>query len=115
MKSSLILAVVVLAASVSVSPALAQPSGQVLGTVVKGNTTIVFESAQLHDSDVRMYRAWDQFASEHRDIAQELGRHPKLMSSDNYVARHPELKQLFSENPSLRSAMIENPKNFVLR
>jgi hypothetical protein len=53
------------------SPAAVQPEkgNEVLGTVVHGNTTIVFEKAGSHGLDSNRLLKWDQFAEEHPKIA----------------------------------------------
>jgi hypothetical protein len=52
------------------SSAAVQPERgtEVLGTVVRGNTTIIFEAAGAHGIDLNGLRKWDQFAEEHPKI-----------------------------------------------
>jgi hypothetical protein len=56
---------------------------------------------------------WSTFASEHPDIAHQLAYHPRLINSDGYLQKHPELQEFFSAHPDIRQAMAENPGNYV--
>jgi hypothetical protein len=94
----------------SASPA----NGKVLGTVVKGNTTIDFEAARPSDLDLNRLTAWSNFAAANPSVAHALGRNPSLISDDGYVNKHADLAKLFSDNPGLRDAMIADPGNFVV-
>ncbi len=89
------------------------PNVRVLGTVVKGNTTIEFQAANPSDLDIKQLRTWGDFAGQHADIARELGNKPSLMQDAGYLKKHPELSAFFTEHPEIRDAMNENPGNFV--
>jgi len=93
------------------SPAAVQPErgNEVLGTVVHGNTTIVFESAGTHGIDSKRLLTWDQFAEEHPKIATALA----LINDSGYLSKHPELATFFQAHPDIKDAMEENPGNFV--
>jgi len=93
-------------------PAIAQ-DGQTLGTVVNGNTTIVFKAADTSDLDIQKLQTWSAFASEHPDVARQLAYKPALINDDSYAKKHPELKAFFSAHPDIREAMTENPGNYV--
>ena len=93
------------------APAMAA-SGETLGTVVNGNTTIEFRAADPSDLDLAKLRAWSDFAAEHPDIARELAYKPSLINSDSYLKKHPELESFFSAHPDMRTAMAENPGNY---
>ena len=53
---------------------------QVLGTVVRGNTTIIFQAAGTHGLDLNRLRTWSQFAEEHPKIATALAYKPSLIN-----------------------------------
>jgi hypothetical protein len=97
------------------SPAAAQSEGgtKVLGTVVHGNTTIVFESAGTRGIDSDRLMTWDQFAEEHPKIATTLEYKPSLVNDSAYLGKHPELATFFQAHPDIKEAMEENPGNFV--
>ncbi len=98
-------------------PVMAQESeaggGKVLGSVVRGNTTIVFEAANARDLSMKQLATWSQFAQQHPKVARQLGVKPFLLESAAYLKKHPELEKLFQDNPDLRQAMITDPGNFV--
>ena len=73
------------------SPAAVQPErgNEVLGTVVHGNTTIIFESAGTHGIDSKTLSTWDQFAEEHPKIATALAYKPSLINDSGYLGKHP--------------------------
>jgi len=108
--STLLIAAVVPVAFAA--PSMAQ-EGKTLGTVVNGNTTIVFRAADSSDIDLQKLQTWTSFASEHPDVARELAYKPSLINSDSYTQKHPELGQFFSQHPDVREAMAENPGNYV--
>ena len=72
------------------APALAA-SGQTLGTVVNGNTTIEFRAADTSDIDLAKLQTWNDFAAEHSNIARELAYKPSLINSDSYLKKHPDI------------------------
>lgn len=85
----------------------------ILGQVVRGNTTIYFERADTRNLDLETLRTWSGFAEEHPAVASSLAHKPSLMNDDAYLARHPELRDFFNAHPDVKSAMAENPGNFV--
>ncbi len=97
------------------SPAAVQPEkgNEVLGTVVHGNTTIVFESAGTHGLDSNRLLKWDQFAEEHPKIATALAYKPALINDSGYLSKHPVLATFFQAHPDIKDAMEENPGNFA--
>jgi hypothetical protein len=95
-------------------PADAAQSSQIrpLGTVVNGNTTIIFEPADESDIDVAQLRTWSEFASEHAQIAHAIAHKPSVLRDPSFLNRHPELVNFFQEHPDIQEAMLENPGNF---
>jgi len=90
-----------------------QNGAKVLGTVVRGNTTIIFEAAGTRGIDSNKLSMWDQFAEEHPKIASTLAYKPSLISDSSYLTKHPELASFFQAHPDISDAMQENPGNFV--
>jgi hypothetical protein len=95
------------------SQEMEHPHGKVLGTVVEGNTTIVFEAANESDIQMGQLKTWSEFAREHPEIAREVTRRPILTQRPRYLKKHPDLKKFFVEHPDIQKAMTENPGNFV--
>jgi hypothetical protein len=85
----------------------------VLGSVVKGNTTIIFEAANPSDIDMQRLQTWGEFANSHPRIASALAYKPSLISDASYLSKHPELSAFFQAHPDIRDAMVENSGNFV--
>ena len=99
----------------STSPPTVQVPGgnQVLGTVVEGNTTIFFESADTYGIDSRTLSKWDQFAEEHPRVASALAYKPAPINDPSYLSKHPELATFLQAHPDIRDAMEKDPGNFV--
>lgn len=93
------------------APSIAQED-KTLGTVVNGNTTIVFKAADASDLDMQKLSIWSAFASEHPDIARALAYKPALVDDDGYANKHPALRAFFSAHPDVREAMAANPGNY---
>jgi hypothetical protein len=92
-----------------------QPEGgaEVLGTVVRGNITIIFQAAGAHGLDLNRLRTWSQFAEEHPKIATALAYKPSLINDPGYLTKHPELATFFQTHSDIKDAMEENPGNFA--
>jgi hypothetical protein len=92
---------------------LPEGGAEVLGTVVRGNTTIIFQAAGTHGLDLNRLRTWSQFAEEHPKIATTLAYKPSLINDPGYLTKHPELATFFQAHPDIKDAMEENPGNFA--
>ena len=88
-------------------------SGNTLGTVVNGNTTTVFKAAGNRGIDTQKLKTWNDFASEHPNVASALAHNPALINDDGYAKKHPQLAAFFSAHPEIRDAMAANPGNYV--
>lgn len=95
--------------------AFAQNGGdpRVNGTVVQGNSTVVFEKANGSDLDSATLQRWSRFAQEHPKIARQLANQPRLLDSAGYLGKHPDLAKLFNDNPGMLAQMKNDPGNFV--
>jgi hypothetical protein len=113
MKRISIISVAMIALSALSIPALAQDAGMPVRVVHSGNTDIIFESANSSDLNVPQLKAFDDFASDHADIAAQLGRKPQLLSSDQYLSAHPELAQFVNQHPGFRDDFETNPGNYL--
>ena len=105
-------ATIAMAAALAV-PAFAQevPS-DVVGTVVLGNTTIVFVrgTAGLNLDELR---AFDKVVSDDPSLARQLAKNPKLVANDSFSTEHPGLGEFLAKYPGGRDEIQENPGNFV--
>jgi len=93
-------------------PSIAQENNTV-GTVVNGNTTTVFKAAGNRGIDTQKLKTWNDFASEHPNVASALAHNPALINDDGYAKKHPQLGAFFSAHPEIREAMAANPGNYV--
>ena len=82
-----------------------------LGTVVRGNTTIFFQAAGARG--LGRLRTWSQFAEKHQKIATALAYKPSLINDPGYLTKHPELATFLQTHPDIKHAMEENPGNFA--
>jgi hypothetical protein len=107
----ILLGILARSAMAQVTPA---PSGgPLLGSVTKGNTTVVFEAANPSDLDSQALKTWDSFAEDHEEIARALAFKPALMDDQRYLQKHPDLDDFFQAHPEVRDAMQANPGNFA--
>jgi len=90
----------------------AAASQHTTGTVVEGNTTMVFKTANKSDLRMKSLKQWTSFAQAHPHIARQLADQPTLLSDAGYLGKHPALRQLFDDNPGLLAEMKQDPGNF---
>jgi hypothetical protein len=90
-----------------------EEGAEVLGTVVRDNTTIIFQAAGSCGLDLNRLRTWSQFAEEHPKIATTLAYKPSLINDPGYLTMHPELATFFQAHPDIKDAMEENLGNFA--
>jgi hypothetical protein len=57
----------------------------------------------------------DRFLDSHPEIARELRRNPSLIDNNEWVARHPELKEFLKTHPQIRKEWRETPNAFERR
>jgi hypothetical protein len=82
------------------------------GTVVQGNTTMVFDKANQSDLHMKSLKQWTIFAQAHPKVARQLADKPTLLSDAGYLGKHPALGRLFDDNPGLLAEMKQDPGNF---
>jgi hypothetical protein len=95
------------------SAVVQQESTNPLGTVQRGNTTIVFAPADSRDLDMNGLRNWGAFAVAHPGIARALAYRPSLMNDAGYLRRNSDLQAFFQAHPDIKQAMLDNPGNFA--
>jgi hypothetical protein len=101
----LVWGVPVLGVLVTAAPSLAQhPSPP---------PTVSAEGAPIGDLPLADYQAFDSFGVAHPEIVSALSHNPKLIEDDNYLSKHPELRDFLASHAELRSAFIEDPGDFL--
>jgi|SRR5579885_2754857 hypothetical protein len=95
-------------------PALAQdsPSSEVVGVVTRGNTTIVFERSNA-DLNLDQLGAFAQVTASDPSVARALAKNPSLVNNDEFVSKHPALRQYLEKFPNAREDIVANPGNYV--
>jgi hypothetical protein len=81
--------------------------------VHNGNFEIVVAGATNDDLNIDRYKAFDQFASEHRGVAQRLCKKPSLVDSQKFLGEHPELAQFMNQHQDWRADFEMNPGNYL--
>jgi hypothetical protein len=115
MRRTLSLLAAIAIGTMMTAPSFAQDDAanpHLTGTVVQGNTTMVFKTADNRDLHTKSLQRWTTFAQEHPQIARQLANKPALLSDAGYLGKHPELGQLFDDNPGLFAEMKADPGNF---
>ena len=106
-------AIMLMVAGVQVTVAAAQEGTTSDAVIHQGNTDIVFENAGMSGLPSARYQAFDQFASEHPEIAQALARNPRLIENESFVRSHPALADFLRTHSDVASDFAENPGNYV--
>ena len=57
------------------------------------------QGAPVNDLPLADYQAFDQFSAGHPDIINELGHHPQLIEDQEYLAKHPQLRDFLAAVP----------------
>ncbi len=115
MKRTLGLLAAIAIGTMMTAPSFAQDgavNSHLTGTVVECNTTMVFKTADNRDLHTKSLQQWGNFAQQHPQVARQLAYKPALLSDAGYLGKHPELGQLFDDNPGLFAEMKADPGNF---
>ena len=110
---SIIFATMLNAAGAWAGAAVAQEEAGGAAVIHRGNTDIVFESAGTNGLPSERYQAFDQFASEHPQIAKALARKPRLIKDESFAKSHAALADFLRAHPDVASDFAENPGNYV--
>jgi len=92
---------------------MAQDSASSAAVIHRGNTDIVFETAGMSGLPSARYQAFDQFASEHPEIAKALAGNPRLIENESFARSHPEWADFLRTHSDVASDFAENPGNYV--
>ncbi len=59
--------------------------------------------------------SFDKFLDSHKEVAEALKAHPGLIRNQDFVEKHPELKEYLGQHPAVREEVREHPKRFMHR
>jgi hypothetical protein len=82
--------------------------------VHSGHLDILVVENATGDLNLSGYRAFQQFADEHPQIAGALGNQPTLIYNRNYLEKHPDLARFLEEHPDIRADFSANPRNYAV-
>lgn len=112
---SIIFATMLIAAGIWAGAAVAQEAAAGGGAVIhSGNTDIEFDSAGTNGLPMDRYQAFEQFASEHPEIAKALAHNPRLINSAGFARSHPALAEFKQAHADFASDFAEDPGNYVV-
>jgi phage-related protein len=60
-------------------------------------------------------KRFDGFLDDHRAIAADLNKNPKLIDDPQYLATHPELDEYLKNHPGVRGELMKHPRYFMRR
>jgi hypothetical protein len=74
-------------------------------------------SGQRSDKDTTRaeVRNFDKFLDSHPEIAEDLAKNPSLVNNQEFVNKHPDLKEFLQSHPGVREEVKENPQAFMRR
>jgi len=55
------------------------------------------------------------YLDEHPEVAQQLGRDPRLVDNPQFLATHPGLDEYFDHHPEVRTELQSHPDRFMAR
>ena len=82
--------------------------------VHSGHLDILVVENATGDLNLSGYRAFQQFADEHPQIAGALGNKPTLIYNRSYLEKHPALARFLEEHPDIRADFSANPRNYAV-
>ena len=66
-----------------------------------------------NDTTRRELASMDRFLDSHPEIAEQLRKDPSLINNEDFVGRHPELREFLQNHPGVREEFKENPNAFM--
>lgn len=58
-------------------------------------------------------RNFDEYLDRHPEVREELRRNPKLANDPNYLAKHPGLQKFESTHPGVQKDLSQHPDRFM--
>jgi hypothetical protein len=103
MRRTLSLSVALLLTGGLAAPAFAQPTPQV----------IISHEMTNDDLNIAELAAFDQVANANPRMARRLAANPRLVNSDSFLNRWPELKNFFDKYPGSKDRFLDDPGNYL--
>jgi hypothetical protein len=100
-------------AGLQVTTATAQDAAGNAAVIHSANTDIIFEHAGMKGLPSARYQAFDEFATEHPQIARALARNPRLIENESFVRNYPAWSDFLRTHPDVAHDFAENPGNYV--
>src|SRR4029077_15496971 len=66
-----------------------------------------------NDTTRRELAQMDQFLDSHPEVAEQLRKDPSLINDQDFVEKHPELREFLQNHPGVREEFKENPNAFM--
>ncbi|HEY6419265.1 MAG TPA: hypothetical protein VIX59_09695 [Candidatus Binataceae bacterium] len=86
---------------------------QVLGTVQRGNSTVVFQRGAADSQQLTELQAFNQLAAADPAMEKALARHPGMVDNAAFLQKHPALQQYLAQYPNAKEDIRTNPGNFM--
>ncbi len=69
------------------------------------------------DSDITRgeVRNFDRFLDNHPEVAEQLRSNPSLIKNEDFLEKHPELREWLKNHPEAREELKEDPRAFINR
>ncbi|HET7442267.1 MAG TPA: hypothetical protein VFJ47_13265 [Terriglobales bacterium] len=71
--------------------------------------------AQRNDITRSELSSFDAYLDKHHDVRDDLNKNPNLINDQNYLAKHPHLREFLEQHPNVREELKENPSAFMQR
>ena len=71
----------------------------IAGAACLAATTAPIFAQQVDELKTTEWNTYDAWGNKHKVVYQEIRQHPEYAYSDEYIARHPELRVYYDEHP----------------
>ena len=65
------------------------------------------------DITLRQLADFGQFLDRHPEVADQLRKDPSLVNNQEFIERHPELRDYLQQHPEIRTELSQNPNGFM--
>ena len=60
-------------------------------------------------------KRFDHYLDQHPEVTEQLRKHPGLVNNQDYMEKHPELREFMKNHPEVREELKSNPRAFMKR
>ena len=60
-------------------------------------------------------KRFDGYLDKHPEVTEQLRKHPGLVNNQDYMEKHPELREFMKNHPEVREELKSNPRAFMKR